>query len=101
MRYQEGLLSSENEVVTARETVVAHVATVWIRWVGSPRCGEEYAFRYNYRDDAQAMYETVGNRVRSVGHGRYGQIRRRGRLKLGRQPNSPRSGLKASIAVPA
>ncbi len=33
----------------------------------------EYAFRYNHRSDTQAMYATVGNRVRSVRHGRYGQ----------------------------
>ncbi|MEX2246983.1 MAG: IS1595 family transposase [Dehalococcoidia bacterium] len=33
----------------------------------------EYAFRYNHRDDVQAMYATVGNRVKKVRHGRYGQ----------------------------
>jgi transposase-like protein len=33
----------------------------------------EYAFRYNHRSDARAMYETVGNRVRNVRHGRYGE----------------------------
>ncbi len=32
----------------------------------------EYAFRYNHRDDAQAMFETVGARVRKVRAGRYG-----------------------------
>jgi len=34
---------------------------------------DEYAFRYNHRDDAQAMFVTVGNRVREVRAGRYGQ----------------------------
>lgn len=33
----------------------------------------EYAFRYNHRSDDQAMYKTVGNRVREVRHGRYGE----------------------------
>ena len=32
----------------------------------------EYAFRYNHRSDPQAMYETVGKRVKNVRHGRYG-----------------------------
>lgn len=33
---------------------------------------DEYAFRYNHRDDAQAMFQTVGRRVRQVRAGRYG-----------------------------
>jgi len=33
----------------------------------------EYAFRYNHRGDVQAMYQTVGKRVRRVRHGRYGE----------------------------
>jgi len=33
----------------------------------------EYAFRYNHRGDTQAMYATVGKRVRNVRHGRYGE----------------------------
>jgi len=33
----------------------------------------EYAFRYNHRSDPQAMYATVGNRIKHVRHGRYGQ----------------------------
>ena len=32
----------------------------------------EYAFRYNHRDDAQAMFTTVGNRVQNVRDGQYG-----------------------------
>lgn len=33
----------------------------------------EYSFRYNHRDDTQAMFRTVGQRVRNVRHGRYGK----------------------------
>ena len=32
----------------------------------------EYAFRYNHRDDSQAMFQTVRERGRSVRQGRYG-----------------------------
>lgn len=32
----------------------------------------EYAFRYNHRDDAQAMFTTVGNRVQKVRDGQFG-----------------------------
>ncbi len=32
----------------------------------------EYVFRYNHRGDVQAMYETVGQRVKAVRTGRYG-----------------------------
>ncbi len=32
----------------------------------------EYAFRYNHRDDGQAMYVTIANRATQVPHGRYG-----------------------------
>jgi transposase-like protein len=33
---------------------------------------DEYAFRYNHRDDVTPMYETVSSRIRRVRHGRYG-----------------------------
>lgn len=33
----------------------------------------EYAFRYNHRGDEQAMFRTVGERIREVKAGRYGQ----------------------------
>ncbi len=32
----------------------------------------EYAFRYNHRDDTQPMFQSVGDRVRQVRAGRYG-----------------------------
>ena len=34
---------------------------------------DSYAFRYNHRDDAAPMFETVKGRVAKVRHGRYGQ----------------------------
>jgi len=33
----------------------------------------EYAFRYNHRDDEQAMYVTIANRVTQVPHGKHGK----------------------------
>lgn len=32
----------------------------------------EYAFRYNHRDDPEAMFETVGKRMRAVRYGQHG-----------------------------
>jgi transposase len=33
---------------------------------------DEYVFRYNHRDDARPMFETITNRVVKTRHGRYG-----------------------------
>lgn len=33
----------------------------------------EYAFRYNHRDDVQAMFNTVGQRVKAVRDGQHGE----------------------------
>ncbi len=33
----------------------------------------EYAFRYNHRDDEQAMYATIAERVTKVPHGTHGE----------------------------
>jgi transposase len=33
----------------------------------------EYAFRYNHRDDEQAMYATIAGRVAKVAHGKHGE----------------------------
>ncbi len=33
----------------------------------------EYAFRYNHRDDTEAMYKTTSQRITQVRHGRHGK----------------------------
>ena len=34
---------------------------------------DEYAFRYNHRNDPQAMFDAVGGRVKNVRHGQHGE----------------------------
>ena len=38
----------------------------------------EYAFRYNHRDDAQAMFQTAGQRIQRVRSGKLGKYARLG-----------------------
>ena len=49
-------------------------------WIGSrdttghlQSYADEYSFRYNHRDDSQAMFTTVGQRVKAVRAGQYGE----------------------------
>ncbi len=53
----------------------ATVSASTARFRGGPRgdCVNEYAFRYNHRDDPKAMFSAVVSRVKKVRSGKYGE----------------------------